>query len=213
VATETDAARDRVLAARGALGDELDALEASARAALDIPAKIRRSPAKAVAVAGSAGFLVLGGPKRLLQAANRAVRGPSAELPKRMLPDEIEKTLRKLGGDGDKVRGALERDFAEYAKQSAKENPALTALVATSVARPLLRRGLKAAGEWFMRTDDEGFGARLAEVRARAAEEVDRRRAKGPERSAGEAEAAEPAKPGQSGAGGAPSQPTRRPPA
>ena len=47
MATETEAARDRVLAARAALGDELDGLEASARAAIDIPAKIKRSPAKA----------------------------------------------------------------------------------------------------------------------------------------------------------------------
>jgi hypothetical protein len=184
VATETDAARDRVLAARAALGDEIDALEASARAAIDVPAKIRRSPAKAAAVAGSAGFLVLGGPKRLFRRARRAVFGPTADLPKRMLPDEIEKTLRELGDDGDKVRGALERDFADYAKEAAKENPPVSALLATSIVKPLIRRGIKAAGAWFMRTDDEGFTARLAEVRERTAEEVKRRRAKGSDLSA-----------------------------
>jgi hypothetical protein len=178
VAAETDAARDRVLAARAALGDELDALEASARAAVDIPAKVRRSPAKAAAVAGGAGFLVLGGPGRLFRRARRAVFGPTAGLPKRMLPDEIEKTLRQLGDDGDKVRGALERDFAEYAKQAARENPPVTAMLATSIAKPLIRRGIRAAGEWFLRTDDEGFAARLAEVRDRAADEVGKRRAK-----------------------------------
>ena len=167
MATETDAARDRVLAARAAFGEELDTLEASARAAVDIPAKIRRSPAKAAAVAGSAGFLVLGGPRRLFRAADRAVRGPTAGLPKRMLPDEIEKTLRKLGDDGEKVRGTLERDFANYAKQTAKDNPPMPAMIATTIARPLLRRGLKAAGEWFLRSDDEGFAARLAQVRER----------------------------------------------
>jgi len=179
VATETDAARDRVLAARAALSDELDALEASARAAVDIPAKVRRSPARAAAVAGSAGFLVLGGPGRLLRRARRAVFGPTAGLPKRMLPDEIEKTLRELGDDGDKVRGALERDFAEYAKQAARENPPVSAMLATSIARPLIRRGIRAAGEWFLRTDEEGFTARLAQVRGRAAGEVGKRRAKG----------------------------------
>jgi hypothetical protein len=181
VATETDAARDRVLAARAELGDQLDNLEASVRAAVDVPAKIRRSPAKAAAVAGSAGFLVLGGPKRLFGAARRAVRGPRAELPKRMLPDEIEKTLRALGDDGDKVRGALERDFAGYAKQASKERPAATAVLATVVARPLLSRAVRAAGEWFFRTDDEGFAARLAEVRERAAREVEKRRGDGPD--------------------------------
>ena len=179
MAAATDAARDRVLAARAALGDELDALEASARAAIDIPAKVRRSPAKAAAVAGSAGFLVLGGPGRLFRRARRAVFGPTADLPKSMLPKDIEKTLRQLGDDGDKVRGALERDFADYARQAARENPPVTAMVATSIARPLIRRGIKAAGEWFLRTDEAGFQARLAEVRERAAEEVAKRRAPG----------------------------------
>ena len=171
MATETDAARDRVLAARAALGDELEALEASARAAVDIPAKVRRSPAKAAAIAGSAGFVVLGGPKRIFGAARRAVFGPNADLPRQMLPKEIEKTLKKLGDDGDKVRGAIERDFAAYATEAAKKNPPVPAMIATSIGRPLLQRGLKAAGEWFLRTDDEGFQARLAEVRSRAREE------------------------------------------
>jgi hypothetical protein len=61
VATETDAARDRVIAARGDLETELIALEATFRDAIDIPAKIKRSPAKAAAVVGGAGFVVLGG--------------------------------------------------------------------------------------------------------------------------------------------------------
>jgi hypothetical protein len=200
VATETDAARDRVLAARAALGDELDALEASARAAIDIPAKIRRSPAKAAAVAGSAGFLVLGGPGRLFRAANRAVRGPTASLPKRMLPDEIEKTLRQLGDDGDKVRGALERDFADYAAQAAKERPPVRAMLATTVARPLIRRGIKAAGEWFLRTDDEGFAARLGEVRRRATEEVAKRRSDSAETPASRPTATAADDPGTAGA-------------
>lgn len=177
MATETDAARDRVLAARAALGEEIDALEASARAAVDIPARIRRSPAKAAAIAGSAGFVVLGGPRRLFGAARRAAFGPTAELPKRMLPDEIEKTLRKLGDDGDKVRGALERDFAAYARE-AEKNRGVKA-IAAAAARPLMVRGAKSAAEWFLRTDEDGFQARLAEVRERARAEVDKRRADG----------------------------------
>ena len=72
MATDTDAARDRVLAARAALDGEFDRLEASARDAVDIPAKIRRSPAKAAAVAGGVGFLALKGPQRLFGAAKRA---------------------------------------------------------------------------------------------------------------------------------------------
>ncbi|MEX1169220.1 MAG: hypothetical protein WEE50_03655 [Chloroflexota bacterium] len=177
MATETDAARDRVLAARAALGDELEALEASARAAVDIPAKVRRSPAKAAAIAGSAGFVVLGGPRRLFGRARRAIFGPTAELPRQMLPKEIEKTLRKLGDDGDKVRGALERDFAAYAREAEKDRG--VGALATAAARPLLMRGARAAAEWFFRPDEDGFQARLAEVRERARDEVAKRRAEG----------------------------------
>jgi hypothetical protein len=175
VATETNAARDRVLAARAALGIELEALEASARAAVDIPAKVRRSPAKAAAIAGSAGFVVLGGPKRLFGAARRRVFGPTADLPRQMLPKEIEKTLKKLGDDGDKVRGALERDFAAYAKEAEKDRG--IGALATAAARPLVLRGARAAAEWLFRADEDGFQARLAEVRERARDEVAKRRA------------------------------------
>jgi len=187
VATETDAARDRVLAARAALGDELEALEASARAAVDIPAKVRRSPAKAAAIAGSAGFVVLGGPRRLFRRARRAVFGPTADLPRQMLPDEIEKTLRKLGDDGDKVRGAIERDFAAYAREAEKDR-GIAPLLSSTVAKPLLSRAGRAAAEWFFRTDDEGFQARLAEVRERARDEVAKRRPDGTPGSGDEAE-------------------------
>ena len=77
VATETDAARDRVLAARAALGEELEILEASARAAVDVPAKIRRSPGKAAAVAGGDGL------PRARRAAARLPRGPGGRSPAR----------------------------------------------------------------------------------------------------------------------------------
>ena len=38
-----------------------------------------------------------------------------------MLPDEVDKALRALGDDGTKVRGALERNFADYLEQIAPE--------------------------------------------------------------------------------------------
>jgi hypothetical protein len=134
---------------------------------VDIPAKIKRSPAKAAALAGSAVFLAIGGPKRVFRAGKRAATGEPAPLPKAMLPKEVEKTLRKLGDDGEKVRGALERDFATYAKQASKDRSAPQALLVTSIARPLLATGAKAAAKWLFRSDDEGFQARLAQVRDR----------------------------------------------
>jgi hypothetical protein len=168
VATETDAARDRVLAARAALGGELETLEASARAAVDVPAKIRRSPAKAAGIAGGAAFLVLGGPRRVFRAGKRAVTGAPAPLPDSMLPDEVERTLRKLGDDGDKVRGVLERDFAAYVKQANQDRTRLRTLLLLTVGRPLLSGATRAAASWLFRTDDEGFQARLAQIRERA---------------------------------------------
>ena len=169
MAAETDAARDRVLAARAGLGGELETLEASVRAAVDVPAKIRREPLKAAAIAGGAGFLVLGGPRRLFRRARRAVTGAPEPFPESMLPEQVEKTLRKLGDDGASVRGALERDFAAYAKQASRDRARLRTLLVLTVARPLLSAGTKAATSWLFRTDDEGFQARLAQIRARAA--------------------------------------------
>lgn len=94
MATEQDAARDRVLAARAELDEEIQRLEASARAAVDVRARIRRSPAKTAAIAGGAGFLLLKGPQRTFGLVKRIVRGPAAPMPKALLPDEIDKTLR-----------------------------------------------------------------------------------------------------------------------
>jgi len=176
VATPTDAARDRVLAARAELGDELQRLEASGRAAVDIPARIRRSPAKAAAAAGGLGFLALKGPQRLFRAARRAVKGEQADLPERMLPDEIEKTLRRLGDDGDKVRGALERDFAQYVKEAEKDRKSQRSAIIAAAAKPLLTRGAKAAAEFLASPDEAGFSARLSQVRERMEREAARRR-------------------------------------
>ena len=168
MATEQDAARDRVLAARAELATEIDRLEASARAAADIPARVRQSPAKAAALAGGVGFLALKGPQRLFRGAKRVVRGKPEPLPSSMLPDEIEKTLRKLGSDGDKVRGALERDFAEYAKRSQAQRDSLRTLVLLGAARPFVNRASRAIADVLFTPDAKNFGDRLAEIRARA---------------------------------------------
>lgn len=173
MAEDTAAARERVLAARAAFAEELTGLEASARAAVDIPARVRRSPAKAAAIAGGAAFLVLKGPQRIAGAARRAIKGDPAPMPKSMLPDEVDKTLRKLGSDGDRVRGALERDFAEYAKRSAKGRDGVKAGLLMAAARPLLSRGAKAAADAFLTPDGPSFAARLEQVRDRRAASKD----------------------------------------
>ena len=110
----TDAARAEVVARRQLLLVEVVRLEAAGRSAIDIPAKIRRAPGKTVALAAGAAFFVLGGPKKSFRAARRAIFGPGADLPKSMLPEQIDKALRSLGDDGGRVRGVLEREFVDY---------------------------------------------------------------------------------------------------
>lgn len=114
----TDAARAEVVARRQLLLVEVVRLEAAGRSAIDIPAKIRRAPGKTVALAAGTAFLVLGGPKRSFRAARRAIFGPKADLPKSMLPAQVDKALRSLGDDGDRVRGVLEREFVNYLDKS-----------------------------------------------------------------------------------------------
>ena len=124
VATETDAARDRVLAARadagrgaggpGGLGPRRGRHPRQDQAQPGKDGRRRRWRGVPRARRSAAGLPAPAG------APSRARPTP---LPPSMLPDEIEKTLRKLGDDGDKVRGALERDFAAYAKQ-AQRGPA-----------------------------------------------------------------------------------------
>jgi ElaB/YqjD/DUF883 family membrane-anchored ribosome-binding protein len=177
VAAEQDAARDRVLAARAALDEELTELRGSARAAVDIPSKVRQSPAKAAAVAGGVAFLVLRGPQRLLRAVREKVTGRPAPMPSRLLPKEIEKTLDRLGDDGDKVRGTLERDFAAYVKEKQKDRRGMATILLLGLIRPMIGRAARRAGEFLMSPSPEGYPTRLDEIRAKAGSTADEARA------------------------------------
>ena len=168
----TSVARAEVLAAREALDEELVRLEASVRAAVDIPAKIKRNPVKAAGLAGGAAFVVLGGPRRVLRGARHAVFGRPAPLPESMLPEEIDASLRKLGEDGDKVRGLLEHEFASYlvhtepARRGRNLRGAVT-LVTIAFIRPLALRYSKRLAEQIFSTDGNEYKDRLDSVRAR----------------------------------------------
>jgi hypothetical protein len=145
VGTKTDAALAQVVAARADFDDELDRLEAAGRAAVDIPAKVRRQPVKAAGVVAGAAFVAVGGPRRLFRRAKRAVWGKEEPLPEALLPDEIEKAVRRLGSDGEQVRGTLEREFAKYLKEHEKERKqeglrALAATLAVTALRPAAAR-------------------------------------------------------------------------
>jgi hypothetical protein len=174
VGTRTDSAREAVVAARADFDDQVDRLEAAGRAAVDVPAKVRANPARAAGIAAGGAFLAVGGPKRIFRRAKRAVTGKDEELPSELLPKDIEKSLKKLGTDGRKVRGTLERDFAKYLDDRQKERRqegivnAVTAL-ALSALRPIVTKGGRQFAERMLDPDGPAFNEQLAKIRARRA--------------------------------------------
>jgi len=177
---EVVAARDALLAARGSLDEELVRLEASARAAIDVKAKVKRNPGKSIGLAAGAGFLLVGGPKKVLRGAKRVVMGPPEPLPTSMLPKEIDAALGRLGTDGERVRGLLEHEFASYlettapARRSRNLGGAFT-VVAIAFVRPLVLRYSKHLADQIFSTHPEDYDDRLRQVRERlGVEEPDR---------------------------------------
>lgn len=166
-----EAAREAVLASRASMDEEIARLEASARAAVDVKAKIRRNPVKSAGIAAGVGFVAFGGPRKLFRRAKRAVVGPEEPLPASMLPKEVDAALRKLGTDGDKVRGTIERDFATYLDDKADKGKGrnlmglLTALLLTT-ARPLVNRYGKQVADQLLATDPKAYREQLDKVRA-----------------------------------------------
>ncbi len=168
----TDAARTEVLAAREGLQDEVVRLEAAGRAAMDIPARLRNDPVKVGGAAAGAAFLLLGGPKRILRGARRAIFGKPADPPPSMLPDEVEAVLRKLGSDGDRVRGTLEREFARFLEERAPERrerdiAGLFGGLLANVLRPASVRAGREFAERLFDPDGPSFAEGLRKARAR----------------------------------------------
>jgi hypothetical protein len=172
VGARTDAARAEVLAAREGLDEELVRLEAAGRAAVDIPARIRREPAKVLGTAGGAAFLLLGGPKRVLKGLGRAISGDKADMPKSMLPPQIDKALRKLGPDGEKVRGTIEHEFAAYLDETApkrreRDLGGTAATILGSVLLPVTKRLGRQLAERALDPDGFGFNDGMRRARER----------------------------------------------
>jgi hypothetical protein len=159
----TAAAIAEVAAARAALGDELVRLEATARAAVDVRAKVKRNPGKTAAVVGGTAFVALGGPRKALRSVRRRVFGAPDPLPPSLLPDQVEKAVRALGDDGAKVRGTLEREFAAFVDTNRKSESQfvrrllLTAGVpaATELSRAIIKRFFEGSAEDVARREEE----------------------------------------------------------
>lgn len=172
--TEAEAARAEVVAAREAFSGELARLEAAGRAALDIKAKVRRSPARAAGLVAGAGFLAVGGPLKVARGVGRALRGKKEPLPPSLLPKEVDKALRSMGDDGAKVRGTLEREFASYLDKRKPDEDrgllggiagALTSGLVVPASRNLARR----MASQLANVDEADFRNALDGVRGRAA--------------------------------------------
>jgi hypothetical protein len=172
VGARTDAARTEVLARRQLLLDEVVRLEAAGRSAVDIPAKVRRSPGKTAALAAGTAFVALGGPKRTYRAARRAVLGPKADLPKSMLPEQIDKALRRMGDDGDRVRGLLEREFADYLDRNkptreARDLSGTISELGGNILRPVTAEAGKRLAKELFKPEDGSFNEVMGRIRAR----------------------------------------------
>ncbi len=171
----TDAARAEVVARRELLLDEVTHLEASARAAVDIPAKVRRRPVQTAGLAAGAAFIVLGGPQRLFRRVRRAVRGPQADMPKSMLPEEVDKHLKRLGDDGKAVRSILEREFADYLEKTRKEResrqlgPTLIS-IGGNLLKPVASQAGKRMAQQLFTPDSASFAQAVDRIRARREE-------------------------------------------
>lgn len=181
---EVSAARDAALSSRTALDDEIDRLEASARAAVDLPAKIRRNPTRTVGLAAGAGFVLLGGPRRVLRGARNAVFGKPDPLPRSLLPKEIDKAVSELGTDGGRVRGTIEREFAAYLRAKAPERrerdlSGVTASLLSQVSRPVIQRLGRRLADELLSPSGSSFNEQLRRVKARRSAEGDEQRGAG----------------------------------
>ncbi len=173
----TREARQDVTRARERLVSEVDELELAVRSAVDIPAKIRRNPARVAALAGSAAFLAAGGPKRAARRFAGLVRHPKPAPVASLLPDEVQRIVERVGAGGGEVRAALERGFADWLEQSrgdakgkGKKGEHRTGTetfwhLFDTVSAPLASRAAKRAAERLFAAEPDRAGGRSDEGR------------------------------------------------
>ncbi len=155
MADATAEARQEIADARHNAETQLDALGVSARAAIDIPAKLKRHPVETAGVLGGTAFMLLGGPKRVAKAAERRFFPARANRPPTLLPKDLDKTIDRLPEeDREQIRAHLERDFAGYLQKEHAKDPAngrhsfwktydlVLGIVGAAATRGLIKRAL-----------------------------------------------------------------------
>jgi hypothetical protein len=181
VAQSVAEARQAVVDARKDVEKQLDDLGSATRAALDIPAKVRRNPVRTVGVGAGAAFLLLGGPKRLMKRAEQRLF-PRRRY-RRLTPVEIDRAVDRLGEeDQAATRAHLERDFASYLEKThPKEQPnarrsfwgtydTIVGIVGAAAARELVKRFIEVPQEARKEVAQEDAKASEAETKAAQAE-------------------------------------------
>lgn len=163
----TIAALAEVAAARAELDNEIVRLEATARAAVDIRAKVKRNPGRTAAVVGGTAFVAVGGPRRVLRSVKHRVFGRPDALPPSLLPDQVEKAVSALGEDGAKIRGALEREFAAFVDTNRKGDSKFMRRILLTGGVPLASQiGREIVKRAFSGSEDE-VASREEQIRAR----------------------------------------------
>ncbi len=165
--TELALALEEVRAARTGLDEEVARLKAAARSAVDVREKVRRNPGKAAGAVGGAAFVALGGPRRVVRGIRRRVFGAPAPLPPSLLPEKVERAVRALGEDGTKVRGALEREFADYLAAARKKDRSAVRRAFVAIAMPIARRVVTNAIKRTLSGSSEGQPAERSPSRRR----------------------------------------------
>jgi hypothetical protein len=163
----TIAALAEVLAARTALDDEIVRLEATARAAVDIRAKVKRNPGRTAAVVGGTAFVAVGGPRRVLRGVKHRVFGVPDPLPPSLLPEQVEKAVRALGDDGTKVRGALEREFAAFVDTNRKGDSKFVRRILLTGGVPLASQIGREIVKRVFEAPEDDVASRAEQIRSR----------------------------------------------
>jgi len=160
-------------AARADVAQSLDQLTSATHSALDVPAKIKRNPVKTAALVGGTGFLLVGGPRRVVRMVGRRIFPRRPDPYGGILPPEIEKVLKDTGVAKDpEVRRALNKDFAEYLKKKGKYEPEPNAAASfwrtfDRVAGPLGTAGARVMVQRLMEAE-QSRAAHRTEMRERA---------------------------------------------
>ena len=109
------------------------------------------------------------------------MRGKKEPLPPSLLPKQVDAALRSLGDDGEKVRGTLEREFANYLeKRKPDEDKGLlggiTGALAAGLVVPASRTFARRLASQLVNVDEADFRKALDGLRGSAPSAGRRRR-------------------------------------